>query len=229
MTETLRLVVLLVLAGIAITIAAAGFAWWGDAEKRLARLIRKVLGGRADAQIISAGRNAAIGVSFAAEQAVVLWDGGASALLYPLDALEGGELLIDDVVAARAWRGEPRRALDAIAKDARQVTLRLVFDNPRDPEFILDLWLPEDARRRGDRGPAAAITEARTWLARIEALLRRPRAALAPDVEIARPAAPPVAPPAARAAPPAPEPELPLAPPHDPDFDDEDNTPELPF
>ncbi len=217
MTETLRLVLALLLAGAALTVMAAGWTWWGNDERVLARLIRKVLGGAADAAIISPGRGAAIAARFDTEQVLVLWNGGANALLYRLDALEGGELIIDDTVVARAWRGEPRRALDAINKDARQVTLRLVFDNPRDPEFVLDLWLPTDARRRDDKGPGPAITEARAWLARIEAILRRPRAG--PVVQAA--AAPAVA------RPPEPKPVRPPEPDEDEPFTDESG--ELPF
>ncbi len=59
------------------------------------------------------------------------------------------------------------------------MSLRLVFDDPRHPDFILDLWLPEDEQRRDARPPSAAIEEARGWLARAEAILRRaPRVAL---------------------------------------------------
>jgi len=104
----------------------------------------------------------------------VMWQGGAQALLYPLTALVGAELIVDGAVAARVYRGEPRKVLDQIAGGARQVTLRLVFDNPRDPEFEIDLWLPEDEARRDARPPADAIREGRTWLARADAILRAP-------------------------------------------------------
>lgn len=48
-----------------------------------------------------------------------------------------------------------------------------MFDDPRRPDFDLDLWLPEDEHRRDARPPSAAIEEARSWLARAEAILRR--------------------------------------------------------
>jgi hypothetical protein len=88
--------------------------------------------------------------------------------------LVGAELIVDGEVAARAVRDEPRRALDRISNEARRVTLRLIFDDAVHPDFELDLWLPEDALRRDARPPAAAIQEARGWLARAEAILRRP-------------------------------------------------------
>jgi hypothetical protein len=94
-------------------------------------------------------------------------------LLYPLQALIGAELIVDHQVVARALRDEPRRTLDQIASAATRVTLRLVFDDPRHPDFDLDLWLPEDESRRDSRAPSAAVEEARGWLARAEAILRR--------------------------------------------------------
>ena len=102
--------------------------------------------------------------------------GGSKALLYPLAALEGAELIVDDRVMARAFKGEPRRALDHIENTAGKVTLRLIFDNPRDPDFDLDLWLAEDQLRRNSGSPGQAIQEARSWIARAEAILRRPPA-----------------------------------------------------
>jgi len=59
------------------------------------------------------------------------------------------------------------------------VTLRLVFDDAAHPDFDLDLWLAEDALHRDARAPSVAIQEARGWLARAEAILRRPASPLA--------------------------------------------------
>ena len=73
---------------------------------------------------------------------------------------------------ARVFRGEPRRALDAIERGAQTVTLRLIFDNPRDPDFDLDLWLPPDALRRDAITAAQAIQQGRSWIARVESILR---------------------------------------------------------
>lgn len=175
MSDFLRLLLLLVLAGCAVTAAASATAWWLEEQRRLSRIIQRVLGGPPDAQIIARGRNTAAAIKLDTDQAVVMWRGGANALLYPLTALLGAELIIDNVVAARVYHGEQRLPLEEIDPEAGQVTLRLMFDNPRDPDFELTLW---DAR---DKNPgvsaAAAAQEGRTWLARAEAILRRPAAA----------------------------------------------------
>jgi hypothetical protein len=72
-----------------------------------------------------------------------------------------------------------------------------VFDDPGQPDFVLDLWLPEDAGRRDELPPDEAIAEANRWLARIESLLRRPaaRRQAAPE---ASPSASPEPPPVSR-------------------------------
>jgi hypothetical protein len=98
----------------------------------------------------------------------------------------------------RVHRGEQRKALEAFDA-AELVALRLVFDDLTHPDFVLDLWLPQDEGRRDELPPPEAIAEANRWLARIEALLRRP-------MTTRRPAAPAVvAAAAATAAPPAPD------------------------
>jgi hypothetical protein len=182
----LRLLLVLGLAGSALTFAGSGAAWWFDEDRRLRRLLHRSLSGEPDGAIVARGRNAAAGFRLASGQVVVMRDGGADALLYPLQALIGAELMVDGQIVARAIRDEPRRALDQVAGAATRVSLRLVFDDPRHPDFVLDLWLPEDEARRDVRPPAAAIEEARSWLARAEAILRR-----APQVAVRSPAATP--------------------------------------
>ena len=176
MTEFVRLILMLALAGSAVTLAGSAAAWWLDEERRLYRIMRRVLGGPPDAAIVARGRNAATGFRLDAERILVMWRGGSKALLYPLSALEGAELIVDDRVMARAFKGETRRALDHIESSAGKVTLRLIFDNPRDPDFDIDLWLEEDQLRRNSGSPGQAIQEARSWIARAEAILRRPPA-----------------------------------------------------
>ncbi|MBQ1540921.1 MAG: hypothetical protein IIZ63_02870 [Caulobacteraceae bacterium] len=202
MIDSMRLLLLLGIAGSAVTLLGSGAAWWLDEERRLKRLMRRALGGEPDAVIVARGRNAAAGFRLKPQQAVVMWNGGADALLYQLRALLGAELIVDDQVVARVYKGETRRALEQIAGGARQVTLRLIFDNPRDPDFELDLWLPSDASRRNAAGPGPAIQEARRWLARADAILRR---AAPPRVAAPALAEPQEAPPSA-AAPPPPSP-----------------------
>jgi hypothetical protein len=179
----LRLILSLALAGSALTFAGSAAAWWFDEERRLKRLILSALGGEPDGAIVARGRNCAAGFRLATEKIVVMRDGGADALLYPVQAFVGAELIVDGQVVARAVRDEPRRALDQVAGAAGRVTLRLVFDDPRRPDFDLDLWLPEDEHRRDAKPPSAAIEEARSWLARAEAILRRaPKPAVRDEV-----------------------------------------------
>ena len=181
MQNLLRLLLMLGIAGSALTFLGSGAAWWFEEERRLRRLVGRSLGGEPDGVIVARGRNAAAGFRLESEQVVVMRDGGADALLYPLKALVGAELIVDGQVVARAIRDEPRRALDQIASAPNRVTLRLVFDDPRHPDFDLDLWLPQDQIRRDARPPSAAIEEARGWLARAEAILRRTPAVPAPE------------------------------------------------
>ena len=195
MIEFIRILLLLALAGAAVTFVGSAVAWWMEDQRRLRRLVRKVLGGAPDGVIIAPGhgaigRGAAAGFRLAANQVVVMRDGGANALLYRLEALTGAELIVDDVVVARAMRDEQRRVLDQVNTEAKHVTLRLIFDDARHPDFSLDLWTPRDAQQRNARPPAAAIREARSWLTRAEAILRR-SAAAAPAAVAVAPAAEP--------------------------------------
>jgi hypothetical protein len=173
MHDFIRLLLLLGIVASAATLIGAGIAFWMDEQRRLARIAWRVLGGQPDGLIIAQGRDAAAAFRIAADKILVLRDGGANALLYRLSALTGAELAVDDEIVARVARGEPRRALDRTPKDAQQVVLALLFDDPRHPEFALDLWLPMDEFRRHARPPQVMIQEARTWLSRAEAIMRR--------------------------------------------------------
>ncbi|HQT54063.1 MAG TPA: hypothetical protein PKX06_11360, partial [Phenylobacterium sp.] len=86
-----------------------------------------------------------------------------------------------------------------------------IFDDPQHPDFELDLWLTGDESRRVAASPGAAVLEANRWLARAEAILRRPRA-LNPSAAAAAAVTAPLPPPAAPGPtpPPTPQAELPL-------------------
>ena len=191
MHNIVRFILIVGFAGAATTLLAGLWAWWNEEDRRLRRIAGRVLGGAPDAAIVAHGRDSAAAFRLASGEVLVMRRGGASALLYPLRMLVGAELIIDGEVAARALRDEPRRALDRIAGEARRVTLRLVFDDAAHPDFDLDLWLAEDALRRDARSPAAVIQEARGWLARAEAILRRPHPAphIPPTTPISEPVA----------------------------------------
>ena len=198
MGEYLRLFLSLGLAGLALTLAGAGWIWSMNEERRLRRSLARVLGEPAHALIVAHGRGKAVGFNFTSNQVAVAWDAGAWCLIYHLEEMIGAELAVDGQVLARVHRGEQRRALDNLGGAENQVRLRLVFDDMHHPDFVMDLWLPEDERRKGGVTSAEAVAEANRWVARVEAVLRRPTPRR--DPPIAAPSAPPAPPPAAPAA-----------------------------
>lgn len=196
MTEVGRLLISLALAGAALTLLGGGVIWSMDETRRIRRSLTRVLGEAPHAMVVARGRGKGAGFNFTSNQLAVAWDAGAWCLIYRLEELVGAELAVDGQVLARVYRGEPRRALDVIRGADTQVRLRLVFDEPRNPDFVLDLWLPEDETRKGAMNAAEAIQEANRWIARVESLLRRPvpqrptrvaAAAARPPPEPARP------------------------------------------
>jgi hypothetical protein len=228
MNELARLLLTLALAGTAVTFLGSLVIWLTNEERRIGGALRRVLHGPSEATLIAKGRGRAAGLSVTTGLFATVWDKGAWCMVYRLDEVTGGELLVDGEVAARVFRGETRKALDrAPASTAREVVLRLVFDDPRYPDFDLELWTAGDETRREAPTSTQAAQAANQWLARIESIVRRPR----PPVAVAaRPPDPPPQPPAQASAPPpkprakaAPkeDPELDLGPPWDEDGDDE--------
>ncbi len=202
MSETARLMLLLAIAGSAVTFLGSAAIWLMDPQRRLQRALKRVLKAWPEAIALSpaSGRGAAF--SFDTGLAAVCWDNGAWCLVYRIDELAGAELRVDGQVVGRVMREEPRRTLDRVTGALEHVTLRLVFDDPRHPDFDVDLWTAGDQMRRVGASPAEAMVEANRWLARTEAILRRPRSpreAPAPVVDVApesppaKPAPPPLA------------------------------------
>lgn len=191
MTDMARLFLLLGIAGAAVTFLGSLALWYLDEPRRIHRALRRVLKGEPEAVVLARGRGRGAGFSFQTGLAAVAWDRGAWCLIYRIDELIGAELVVDGQVAARVYRGEPRRALDQMVSSADQVTLRLLFDDPRNPDFDLDLWLRGDEARRDEWSPQAAIQEANRWLARADAILRRPPAPKPAPVVSAPPPPPP--------------------------------------
>lgn len=196
MDEVGRLVTLLVLVGAAFALAGGVCAWFLDERRRITRALAGALGVQPQPLLIARGRGAGVGFDLQGGQVVVAWDKGGWTLSYRLEELVGAELIVDRRVAARAFRGEPRRPLDELADPEERVRLRLVFDDAHHPDFELDVWRPEDAGRSGRLAPDEALAEANRWLARLEAVLRRPIAAKAAPA-VAGPARPNPAPTAA--------------------------------
>lgn len=182
MDEVLRLLLMLVLAGAALTAAGAVVIRLGGPEQRIRAALRRVLEVKPHAMVTTPARGRGAGFNFTSNMVAVAWDAGAWCLVYKLEELVGAELIVDGQVIARAYRAEARRALDAMTGAEKQVRLRLVFDDPRHPDFDLDLWLPEDDGRKGAMSAQEAVQEANRWITRTEALLRRnlPRRPAAP-------------------------------------------------
>jgi hypothetical protein len=59
MHNFLRVLLILGIAGSAMTVLASGAAWWFEEERRLRRLVWRCLGGEPDGVIVARGRNAA--------------------------------------------------------------------------------------------------------------------------------------------------------------------------
>jgi hypothetical protein len=151
-----------------------------DEGRRIRRALKKVLKATPHACLVAPTRGRAIGFNFNSDRLAVAWDAGAWCLLYRIDELVGAELVVDGAVAARAYRGEPRRLLEDRGGPEEEVRLRFIFDDARYPDFDLALWLEEDRGRRKTLTAAEAVHEANSWISRTEALLRRPTAKPAP-------------------------------------------------
>lgn len=213
MDEAARLLTLLALVGGALTLVGAAFAYYLDEVRRITRTLTQALGVTPQPMLAARGRGTGIGFDLAGGRICVTWDRGGWRLDYRLEELVGVELIVDDHVAARAFRGDTRRGLDQLAPPLDLVRLRFVFDDPANPDFELDLWRPEDEGRRGRPGPAEALRDANRWMASMEAVLRRtaPRMMVAPPRPVSSPPPPAPAPRGApevdrlaRAAPPKP-------------------------
>lgn len=198
MNELGRLLLLAGIVGLALTVLGGVFVWSMEETRRIRRGLKRVLGVEPHALLIAQGRGKGVGFDFTRNRLAVAWDTGAWCLIYRVEELVGAELIVDGQVTARVHRGETRRALDAMGAQG-QVRLRLVFDDPRWPDFNLDLWHSDDANLKGGLTAAEAIQEANRWLARTEAMLRQiaarrpcPAPVMAP--EIAQPAPAPVQP-----------------------------------
>lgn len=231
MSELARLIILLVLAGGGLTALGGGAIWWMEESRRVHRALRRVLGANPEGMLLAAGTGRGTAFSFAANQMAVTWDAGAWCLVYSLDELVGAELIADGEVLGRVHRGESRRALDRAPREAHQITLRILFDDPAHPDFQLDLWNADLPRRDGGPAtPAGSVQEANRWLARAEAILRRQTSGVKPtsnaaSATAAAAATAAVGPRPAAAAPSAPPPPAPTSH-HDNDEDVFDDAPQ---
>jgi len=193
MGELLHLGLLIALCAAAVVAAVALGVVLLNETRRLKAAFRAGLEAEPDAAIIAHGTGRGAAMSLTSGLVVTAWDRGGWRLTYPLEALVGAEVDIDGEVAARVMRGEPRRLLDRPGAAQREVRLRLIFDDPRHPDFELTLW-PCRESRASPQMPRDAAAEANRWVGRVEAVLKRtgPGAirAAAPTVRMARPSLP---------------------------------------
>lgn len=180
MSEVLRTILIVLLAGVAVTTIAIFASWWFEPSRRLRRALRRVLGGVPECEALDVSQGRAAGLDFETEALAVLWRSGDAGLLYEFHEIEGAELIVDGKVLARARRDEPRRLLDEFSPSSERVTLRLVFADHRFPEFELELF-----------GPGSLLSDAadgvrlgRHWLSHVEAVLKRPRPRPAPALQL---------------------------------------------
>lgn len=186
MDEAARLLTLLAILGGALTLIGALFARALDETRRVQKTLTQALGATPNPMLTARGRGTGAGFDLPSGRMCVTWDRGGWRLDYRLDELVGVELIVDDKVAARAFRGEPRRGLDQLVPPTALVRLRFVFDDTANPDFELDLWRPEDDGRRGRPTASEALKEANRWMARMEAVLRK----TAPRTPVTVPSAP---------------------------------------
>jgi hypothetical protein len=171
MDQALRILGLLIVGGLAMMAFAAAAVWWFAPARRIQRRLKRLLGAHPTVSALSPARGAGAGLD--AEDGRIATVAGFHdfGLVYGMDELVGAELIFDGQVAARAFKGEGRRPLDHIAPDAQRVTLRLVFDDLREPEFEMELWRAGDPP--GGHDLDSAVAEARRWFTHAEAVLRR--------------------------------------------------------
>ena len=172
MDQAVHVLVLLLVAGVAFTGLASAAVWWLEPSRRLGRALQRLLDGPLDASVTGPARGQAAGVRFDTQRIAVIRGPADGGIVFGLEELVGAELIFDGHVVARAFRGEGRKALDRIDPEVNRVTLRLVFDDVRDPDFDLDLWAADDPPRAEQTGPAA-VQAARKFFARVEALVRK--------------------------------------------------------
>lgn len=181
MTEFGPFLVLIGLAAVVLAALGGLVAWHNEEGRRIRRGLRRVLKGDTHALLIAPGRGRGAGFNFTSNTMAVAWDTGAWCLIYQIEELLGVELVVDNQVAARAYRGEARRPLDVMGGAEKQVLLRLVFDDPQHADFTLELWNAVRDGRRGELDAVQAVEEGNRWLARIESIFRR-RPAPVPNV-----------------------------------------------
>ncbi len=171
MHQALGAILIFSLVALALTTGAMALTWWLEPKRRTVRALTRILGASPETMVIAAPRSQGAAMRIGEQRLAVVRGVGDLGLIYDLHELIGVELIFDGQVAARMFRGEPRKALDQISPQAMRVILRLVFDDIRDPAFELELLNPNDLAAGFD--PETMVQEGRRWFTRLEAVLRR--------------------------------------------------------
>lgn len=146
---------------------------------------------KADVMALEPVRKAAAASSYEGNRVIIVRNfGKIPHKPYSMHELLGIEIFIDDKVVGRVMRSGQHKLLDDIAPVVNRVTMRLIFDDPSDPDFELVLWDPHDNLTARAEGPRAAMNNARKWFYHVEAVLRRTISAPQPVVGAPAAAAP---------------------------------------
>ncbi|MDV6329708.1 hypothetical protein [Asticcacaulis sp. 201] len=136
---------------------------------------------KADVMALEPVRKAAAASSYEGNRVIIVRNfGKVPHKPYTMHELLGIEVFVDDRVVGRVVRGGPVKLLDDIAPVVNRVTMRLIFDDPADPDFELVMWDPHDNLTARAEGPRAAMNNARKWFYHVEAVLRRTATSPAP-------------------------------------------------
>jgi hypothetical protein len=173
MNDAMRLVLLLVIASVVLTVVGAVIARWLDPARRLRRFLQMALEAPPEGIMMDRGGGKAMAFNINAGKIAVLWDKGRKGYVYKLAQLRGAEMMVDNLVMARCFRDGQVMPLDEIPMSAHRGVMRVVFDNPRDPEYELEIWPAMNGRGHEYPSPADAVQAGRKWLTRLEAILRR--------------------------------------------------------
>ena len=87
MSEVVRLLLMVLLAGLGLTVLSSLVIWYMDEERRVRRGLRHVLGAAPEALVVARGRGRGAGFSFRSGLLAVTWDSGAWCLVYRIEDL----------------------------------------------------------------------------------------------------------------------------------------------
>lgn len=145
---------------------------YNETGRQILRGLRKVLKGPVEAFIIDYGHGCGVGFNFTSMMMAVAWDAGEWCRLYGVEELLGVELVVDGRVEGWAFAKGQLWAADEEKAGEEHVALRHLFDDPHNPDFVLELW--NAGREEDDESiPDArtAVEKGNRWLEGMAALM----------------------------------------------------------